>query len=459
MSLKLLNPEEMIDSREMLEKKSPAFISWFLLILTLILVIAFIWSWKAQIDVVVKASGVVKPNEKISKIVNKATGSVSKIYVQQGQRVQAGDKLFSIQTGTLQVDKTRLQTDYKEAEQRLAGLEQLSTSLSSGNGTMKSNKTASALLANDNPVQNKLELDITKVNADQVETDKTIANKRLLLKSLNYGRNYLPSGSVDYERYENYSLKASQNILTETQIQEDYKRAIFNGDELTTASAKEKLKTTKLQMETNQSEFRYTIQSELEDALEQKQTLKKQESDLYVQLQGSIDELRTQKKELNSQINTIRSNLDNYTVTAPISGVINTINEVGEGQLIQEGLQVMDVVPVNNTIYSIQIAMSHQDIGRIHEGDPVRFHFTAFPREEYGSVLGKIGSISSDALVNPQDGSSYYVVEATLESIQLKDALGQQEQIKSGMQTEAHVITEQKSALQWLLEKMDFWTK
>ncbi|MFL0376658.1 HlyD family efflux transporter periplasmic adaptor subunit [Paenibacillus amylolyticus] len=459
MSLKLLNPEELKDSREMLEKKSPAFISWFLILLTLILVTSFIWSWKAQIDVVVKAPGVVKPNEKISKIVNKATGSVSKIYVQQGQRVQAGDKLFSIQTGTLKSDKTRLQNDYKEAEQRLAGLEQLSTALSSGNENIKSNKTAGALLSHDNPVQNKLELDISKVTADQVETDKSIASKRLLLKSLNYGRNYLPTGSVEYERYENYSLKVSQNSLTETQIQEDYKRAIFDGDEMTATASKEKLKTIKLQMETNQSELRYTIQTELEDALVQKQTLKKQESDLYVQLQGSIDELRTQTKELHSQINTIRSNLDNYTATAPISGVINTINEVGEGQLIQEGLQVMDVVPVNNTIYSIQISMNHQDIGRIHEGDPVRFHFAAFPLEEYGSVLGKISSISSDALVNPQDGSTYYAVEATLESIQLKDALGQQEQIKSGMQTEAHIITEQKSALQWLLEKMDFWTK
>ncbi|NMI06876.1 HlyD family efflux transporter periplasmic adaptor subunit [Paenibacillus sp. SZ31] len=459
MSLKLLNPEELRDSREMLEKRSPAFISWFLILLTLVLVIAFIWSWKAQIDVVVKAPGVVKPNEKISKIVNKATGSVSKIYVQQGQQVKAGDKLFSIQTGTLKVDKTRLQNDYKEAAQRLAGLEQLSKALSSGDGTMKPNKTVSALLANDNPVQNKLELDISKTIADQVETDKTIANKRLLLKSLNYGRNYLISGSVEYERYENYSLKVSQNTLAETQIQEEYKRSIFNGDELTTNAATEKLKTNKLQMETNQSEFRYTIQSELEDALKQKQTLKKQESDLYVQLQDSVDELRKRKKELHSQINTIRSSLDKYTATAPTSGVINTINEVGEGQLIQEGLQVMDVVPVNNTIYSIQIAMNHQDIGRIHEGDPVRFHFAAFPLEEYGSVLGKIDSISSDALVNPQDGSTYYVVEASLESIQLKDALGQQEQIKSGMQTEALIITEQKSALQWLLEKMDFWTK
>lgn len=48
MSLKLLNPEELIDSREMLEKKSPAFISWFLILLTLILVIAFIWSLESS---------------------------------------------------------------------------------------------------------------------------------------------------------------------------------------------------------------------------------------------------------------------------------------------------------------------------------------------------------------------------------------------------------------------------
>ncbi|MDT0124773.1 HlyD family efflux transporter periplasmic adaptor subunit [Paenibacillus sp. RRE4] len=459
MSFKLLNLEELRDSREMLEKRSPAFISWFLILLTVVLAIALIWSWKAQIDIVVKAPGVIKPNERISKIINKATGSVSKIYVQQGQQVHTGDKLFSIQTGTLKSDRTRLQEDLKESEQRLTGLEQLSVALSSGNEAIKPYTTAETLLRHNNSLQNKLELDILKVMADLVETDKKIANQRLLLKSLNYGKNYLASGSLEYERYENHSLKASQNSLAEAQIQEDYKRAIFNGDELTAAAAKEKLKTIKLQMETSQSEFRFTTQSELEDALQQKETLKKQKSDLYVQLQGSIEELKQQQKELNTRINTISSSLNNYTATAPTSGVINIINEIGEGQLIQEGLQVLDIVPIKNTIYSVQIAMNQQDVGRIHEGDTVRFHFAAFPREEYGSVLGKVASISSDALINPQNGSSYYMVEANLESIILKNILGQSEHIKSGMQTEAYIITEQKSALKWLLEKMDFWTK
>ncbi|WP_145415321.1 HlyD family efflux transporter periplasmic adaptor subunit [Paenibacillus xylanexedens] len=459
MSFKLLNLEELRESREMLEKRSPAFISWFLILLTVVLAIALIWSWKAQIDIVVKASGVIKPNERISKIINKATGSVSKIYVQQGQQVHTGDKLFSIQTGTLKSDRTRLQEDLKESEQRLTGLEQLSVALSSGNEAIKPYTTAETLLRHNNSLQNKLELDILKVMADLVETDKKIANQRLLLKSLNYGKNYLASGSLEYERYENHSLKASQNSLAEAQIQEDYKRAIFNGDELTAATAKEKLKTIKLQMETNQSEFRFTTQSELEDALQQKETLKKQKSDLYVQLQGSIEELKQQQKELNSRINTISSSLNNYTATAPTSGVINIINEIGEGQLIQEGLQVLDIVPIKNTIYSVQIAMNQQDVGRIHEGDTVRFHFAAFPREEYGSVLGKVASISSDALINPQNGSSYYMVDANLESIVLKNILGQSKHIKSGMQAEAYIITEQKSALKWLLEKMDFWTK
>ena len=141
---------------------------------------------------------------------------------------------------------------------------------------------------------------------------------------------------------------------------------------------------------------------------------------MYVQLQGSIEELKQQQKELDSRINTISSSLNNYTATAPTSGVINIINEIGEGQLIQEGLQVLDIVPIKNTIYSVQIAMNQQDIGRIHEGDTVRFHFASFPREEYGSVLGKVASISSDALINPQNGLSYYMVEANLESIVLK---------------------------------------
>ncbi|PQP84241.1 hypothetical protein C0Q44_06525 [Paenibacillus sp. PCH8] len=459
MSIKLTNFEEMIDSREMLESKSPKVISWFLVLLTIIFMIALIWSWKAQIDIVIKSSGVVRPNEKISKIINKATGSVSQVYAKQGQQVEAGDRLFSIQTGTLKKDKEKLNNEYEKIGKYLSSLEKLYSTIQSGNQTVIQTYADKTLMENDNPVENKIKLDISKTIKDQVEIDRSIGDKRLLLKSLNYGKNYLDASLAEFERFENFMLKNAQSLLSESQMQQDYKRAIFSNDEINAATIMEKIKSLKIQMETSRSEFRYTVQTELEEALEQKKNLDKQKSESYVQLQGSIDDLNKQRSELNSQLIAINTSLDKYTAIAPISGVINMLNEIGEGQLIQEGLQVMDIVPINNTIYTVQITMNHQDIGRIHEGDAVRFHFAAYPREEYGSVLGEIKSIGSDALINAHNGTSYYIVEASLEKIALRNALGQESTIKSGMQMEAHIITEQKSALQWVLEKTDFWSK
>ncbi|WP_339833939.1 HlyD family efflux transporter periplasmic adaptor subunit [Paenibacillus sp. FSL R7-0272] len=459
MSTKLNNFEEMIDTREILERKSPKFISWFLVLLAFTLMIALLWSWKAQIDIVIKSSGTVRPNEKISKVVNKATGSVSKVYVRQGQQVEEGEKLFSIQTGTLEKDKAKITEEYEKIEKNLTGLKQLYAIVQSGDQTKIQTYTSNTVLGKSNSVENKLKLEISQTIKNQAKTDVTISNKRLLLKSLNYGENYLVAKDAEYERYENFMLKIKQNLLAEEQLQEDYKRAIFSNDETAAGTVMDKIKTLKLQLETSRSEFRYTVQTELQTALEQKENIDKQKSDLYVQLQVSIEELNKQISDLNSQSNVINTTLDKYTNIAPISGVINMLSDIGEGQLIQEGLQVMDIVPTNNTIYSVQIVMNHQDIGRIHEGDGVRFHFAAYPREEYGSVMGKIQSISSDALINPKDGSSYYIVEASLEKNSLINTLGQEVTIKSGMQTEAYVITEQKSALQWILEKIDFWSK
>ncbi|MDN4601425.1 HlyD family efflux transporter periplasmic adaptor subunit [Paenibacillus sp. F6_3S_P_1C] len=459
MSTKLINYEDMTDSREMLEKKSPAFISWFLLLLTIILIVLVAWSWFAKMDIVVKAPGVVRPNDKISKIVNKASGSVSKVYVEQGQKVNVGDKLFSIKTGTLKNDKVRLTEEYEKTTLRLNGLEKLYAAVKLGNQDKIQTYANRTLLDNDNPVENKLKLDISKTISDLEETNQTISNKRLLIKSLNYGQNYLDSSSIEFERYENFKLKISRNVLTERQLQEEYKRTVFNNDETSAITVIEKIKALQLQVEMDQSEFLLTIQTELDTAIEQKKNLEKQKADLYVQLQGSIDDLEKQQSETNSQLSAINTNLTNYTATAPIAGIINTISEIGEGQLIQEGLQVMDIVPINSTIYSVHIAMNHQDIGRIREGYPVRFHFSAFPREEYGSVIGKIQSIGSDALVNTQEGSSYYLVEASVETIDIRNALGREKMIKSGMQTEAFIVTEQKTALQWILEKMDFWSE
>lgn len=59
-----------------------------------------------------------------------------------------------------------------------------------------------------------------------------------------------------------------------------------------------------------------------------------------------------------------------------------------------------------------------------------------------------------DATVDPETGMSYYLVEATIDNETLYGHKGDEGAIKIGMTTEAHIVTDSKKILYFLLEKM-----
>ncbi|AKL94342.1 hypothetical protein CACET_c08330 [Clostridium aceticum] len=80
------NLKDITDSRELLESKPPAFTILFIYILIALLTIAVVWSYIGEMDVVVKADGVVRPNQRISTINNMVGGKVKEVYLEGGKK-------------------------------------------------------------------------------------------------------------------------------------------------------------------------------------------------------------------------------------------------------------------------------------------------------------------------------------------------------------------------------------
>jgi len=90
------NLSEITDSREMLEAKPHKFTSIFAYGLIAILIIALIWTYFGEIDIVVKTNGVVKSNDKTISVLNEVDGKVVEVSFKEGQRVKKGDILYSL---------------------------------------------------------------------------------------------------------------------------------------------------------------------------------------------------------------------------------------------------------------------------------------------------------------------------------------------------------------------------
>jgi HlyD family secretion protein len=192
----------------------------------------------------------------------------------------------------------------------------------------------------------------------------------------------------------------------------------------------------------------------LQENLE-KTSLEKFKTDKLVEINQSIKQQERLVKDLEGKLNDILVQLRNYRITAPIDGVVNTIKTVNEGDMIHPNDPILTVIPDHQSQYKMIIYVLNKDISKMKVGDKVNYHFAALPYREYGELEGRIMRISTDSTVNPEDGISYYIVEATVQNQFLRNYKGKKAKIKVGMQAEALVVTDSKKILHYILEKIN----
>ncbi len=113
----LMNLSDMSDSREIMEHKIfPAGVVFIYMTLA-VLLSGLTWSYFGELDVVVKARGQIKPSSKIHTLKNKITGTVTEVYVKNGDKVTEGDLLYS-------VIKSAIKLKLLNAENKLSTLTQ-----------------------------------------------------------------------------------------------------------------------------------------------------------------------------------------------------------------------------------------------------------------------------------------------------------------------------------------------
>lgn len=171
----------------------------------------------------------------------------------------------------------------------------------------------------------------------------------------------------------------------------------------------------------------------------------------------AIDSHFTNKKELEIKIEKLNKQVESAVVKATKSGMVNMNYELVEGNVLSSGLEVMTIIPVEDTKFKVNIYINNGDIGKLKEGMDVKFNIYALPNRDYGYVTGTITKISKDLKVDRENTAGYYLAEASINSTVLYDEKGQGIALKPGMACQAQMITENKSILQFVLEKIDLW--
>jgi HlyD family secretion protein len=152
---------------------------------------------------------------------------------------------------------------------------------------------------------------------------------------------------------------------------------------------------------------------------------------------------------LQSEIAAAELTLQHTTVTAPVSGIITTLDLRGSGEVLQPGQTIATIAPTGVRLV-VEAQLPNKDIAFIEKGLPAKLKFDAFPFQDYGIVEGLVIDVSPDAQVDKENGSFYKVTIAPRKTEIA--AKGKNVYLRPGLAVSAEIITERKSILSLLLE-------
>lgn len=507
--------DEITDSREILESRPHPFIRVFIYILIGILLSAFVWSYLSEKEIVVKATGIVEPNKAVTQISNEAAGKITSVNFKDGDKVKKDQILYTIEHTNLDVQKAGLEDDLKLQTSEVDNLNKLKKSILDGKNYFNESSDKEKEYYNRYVRYTEGVGDINNsaqaIKVQIQDLQDQVSKLNLLQKSINDNKNYFVDNSSYNNQFQNYqvSIQQYQGKINDTQnqystlknqIEEQKKQASSQNIQTNGQNTNEIGQSVQDQIsqnKSNQTSTEYQLSSGKIAIDSAKQDLLKYKSEFMQNINSSIEQNQTKIKELqstpslsqengsqytsseeykndsliqidtniktdqskidqdNSNIKSTDINIEQCNVKAPNDGIINSLNQIKNGDLLQAGTQIATMLPEDNSQYKIQIYIANKDIGNIKNGQNIRCNFDALPYSDYGSVDTKITNLSADAKVNQNNSTSYYTAEATITNKPLYNKKREEGRIKRGMTSQINIITRKEKMLYYLMKQIN----
>ena len=473
MKYKIEELKDITDSREIMQSRPNGFSKYMTYIILALLVVVIIWSLLAHKQVSIKASGLVKPSDEITKVSSSIAGNVTSVSIKDGDTVKKGDNLLILNGDEYILQKNLLQKSKDDKEKELTAMKNLKKSVIDEKSCFELNdeiqneyyKKFEIYLQNLKSNNNQNELVAEQKN----EINEYISNLEQLKKGIEDEKNYFSEGDTFYYQYMDYEMAMKNyrsiiktneekiNKLNEERNNESITETIdsqietLNESNNSTRQEMEKYKNTTLMNITNSI-------TEKKSSLSQITTSNASGSykEQYISsVESSISNMESSISEIDMNLETVQAKIDSTSIKAPCDGVISLTSEINVGNYVQGGTEIATVIPEDNNKFNVEVYIANQNLGEIKEGQDVVIEIGSLPGSEYGYIDSKLENISSDAKINQEEGVSYYTAECPINKTTLVNKNKEIVNIKNGMLAEVRIINREVSYFRYFLEKID----
>ncbi|HEX6374422.1 MAG TPA: HlyD family efflux transporter periplasmic adaptor subunit [Allosphingosinicella sp.] len=143
-----------------------------------------------------------------------------------------------------------------------------------------------------------------------------------------------------------------------------------------------------------------------------------------------------------------------YRLAAPVAGTVTALTaRIGQTATPQQPLML--IIP-DDAAVTAELYVPTSAAGFLEPGQEVRLAIDAFPFQRFGSVSGRIATISRSTIARTDEkgtATPVYLVTVTIDAPWVT-AHGRRQKLVPGMTLSARIVTEKQSLLEWLFEPL-----
>ena len=361
----------------------------------------------------VVASGELEPAGEIQKVQHLEGGVIRTVPVKEGQRVKRGDVL-------VQLDEGELGTRAEQTATRITNLTLEQRQLRQALGQTAMNSAS--------PTPTKPSAEVIRAYKDAQDARSQELGRQIRLAKQRIAtlqakrREYLDEVALLKKQTQAYESLDKVGAVPHTTVLEAERRIAAT--------------------ETQLAELNGTIQ---EASITLSELAAKQKLEVYEQLA----KVTSEKAELQSELRRESSEVERLQVRSPVDGIVKSFNVRVVGGVVAPGSVVAEVVPVGEQMMAFT-RVAPKDIGNVAVGQKVQMKVQAYDYARFGTIPGRVESISAGTFQDEKTGEPYYKVRVQLDQLYA----GKQKDknpLVPGMTLTADILTDRTSLLWYLL--------
>ena len=361
----------------------------------------------------VVASGELEPAGEIQKVQHLEGGVIRAVPVKEGQRVKRGEVLVLLDEGELgtRAEQTATRITNLTLEQRQ--LRQALGETAMNSATPTPTKPSPEVIRAFKDAQDQRSKEFSRQIRLASQRIATLQAKR---------REYLDEVALLKKQTEAYESLDKEGAVPHVAVLDAERRIAST--------------------ETQLAELDGTIQ---EASISLAEAQAKMKLNIYEQLA----KVTSEKAELQSELRRESSQVERLQVRSPVDGIVKSFNVRVLGGVVAPGSVVAEVVPVGEQMMAFT-RVAPKDIGNVVVGQNVQMKVQAYDYARFGTLPGRVESISAGTFQDEKTGDPYYKVRVQLDQLYA----GKQKDknpLVPGMTLTADILTDRTSLLWYLL--------